>query len=109
MKLPPLRTSAWLVGVLFEIGPSVPTGGGIGPITQQELMAWQFNSSVRLRPDEAKTLRRLSTDYVRELSLGEAIDSKPPWKHCGVTANTIQARLKRDSLRASVRAKAKPE
>jgi len=49
-----------LIGILFEIGPTM----GDGPLTHGELRAWMQNTGIELQAWEARYLRRLSIDYM---------------------------------------------
>lgn len=75
----PACGAQYLLGYLFEIGPAVPVGMGDGPITHCEIAAWMANTGIRLTPWEARTLRRLSKDYVREASWATQSSQPAPW------------------------------
>lgn len=75
----PACGAQYLLGYLFEIGPAVPVGMGDGPITHCEIAAWMANTGIRLTPWEARTLRRLSVDYVREASRATQSSHPAPW------------------------------
>lgn len=50
----------------LEIGPTVATGMGEGPIGWQDMTAWSELTGVELDPWEAKTIRSLSSAFVAE-------------------------------------------
>jgi hypothetical protein len=58
-----------LVHFLLEIGPDHASG----PIPHSEIESWQRNTGMTLNPWEARTLRRLSSDY-----LGQSYRSRDP-------------------------------
>jgi len=79
-EMPPLEQGAYLVGYLLDVGPTVAAGMGAGPITSKDLIAWQQETGVNLQPWEAKTLRRLSGEYLSESHRAEKLGCAPPWK-----------------------------
>ena len=72
----PPNPMPYLTGWLFEIGPTSPGGMGPVPIGWQEIAAWQSLTGNSLDPWEAKTLRRLSADFVNMMH--EAKDKSFP-------------------------------
>lgn len=92
--MPPLERSVeYLIGYLYEIGPAL----GDGPITQQEIGWWQRNTGIRLTSWQARTLRRLSQDYLSERRKGEKRGAQPPWQPDGAKPIPTAAQL---SIRA---------
>jgi len=77
--MPPLDTD-YLIGYLFEIGPTMAAGMGSGPITHEEILAWQELTGIELQPWEARFLRRLSLEYVSELHHAETLGYVPAWR-----------------------------
>lgn len=73
--MPDLGCGAYLVGYLWDIGPST----GEWQITQGEIAAWQANMGVDLQPWEVALLRRLSLDHLVQSRKSTAPDCKPPW------------------------------
>lgn len=49
------------------------------PLTHSEIKAWQDNSGIELTWWEAKTLRRLSAEYLTESQAAMAPDCPAPW------------------------------
>jgi len=70
----------YLLAYLFEIGPTVAAGMGAGPISHEELRAWQANTGIELEPWEVRTLRTLSKDYLIQCAKSEKRDCPAPWK-----------------------------
>lgn len=65
--MPPLKGGAYLVGILFEIGPALPAGmGGLVSISELDIAAWQSNRDLRLTAWEARTIKKLSQAYASE-------------------------------------------
>lgn len=78
--MPNLGDGAYLVEILFEVGPSKPTGmGGHRPIDDLDLAAWMSNQNVRLSPWEARTVRQISREYAAMLSEAVEPNTPPPW------------------------------
>ncbi|CDO37149.1 hypothetical protein [Novosphingobium sp. KN65.2] len=69
----------YLTEWLFEIGPTSPGGMSAAAIGWRDMEAWQGLSGVDLEPWEARTLRRLSSDFVAMLHDAKAIDCPPPY------------------------------
>ena len=69
----------YMVAYLFEIGPTQPTGAGPAPIDHIAISAWQQNTGIELSAWEARTLRRLSIDYINECHRAKENYCKPPW------------------------------
>ena len=88
----------YLVGYLFEIGPTLPAGMGEGPLTHGEIASWQSNTGVRLESWEARLLRRLSLDYLNESYKARARDCPAPWGDAPVP--NLKAERTRNALRA---------
>jgi len=78
--MPPVEGAGYLLEYLWEIGPAVSTGIGAGPVSHEELLAWQSNTGIELSAWEARTLRRLSCDYLSESHAAEKRDAKAPWR-----------------------------
>lgn len=78
-ELPPVEAAGYLVGHLWEVGPTMATGSGSGPITFQELHAWQEQIGVELQPWEIRILRQLSLDYLVEFRKAEDPLCPPPY------------------------------
>lgn len=78
--MPPLGAGAYLIEILFEIGPSRPVGfGGHSAIDEIDLAAWMANQNVTLKPWEAKTVRHLSREYAAMLTEAVEPNTPPPW------------------------------
>jgi hypothetical protein len=78
--MPPLGGGAYLIEILFEVGPSKSTGmGGHTSIDDVDLAAWMSNQNVRLKPWEAQTIRKISREYAAMLSEAVEPNTPPPW------------------------------
>ena len=62
----PDNPAPYLVEWLMEIGPTVPTGAGEGPIGYRDMLAWSQITGIELEPWEARLLRSLSAAFVGE-------------------------------------------
>ena len=100
-EMPPLEAGGYLLGYLFEVGPVMAGGGGVGPLTYQELGAWQAATGIELRAWEARFLRRLSGEYLAESRRAEQPDCPPPWQAADRTDErlAVAKRLQADILR----------
>lgn len=105
LEMPPCG-ARYLVGYLFEIGPTESIGMGAAPLSHRELEAWQHNTGIALSAWEVRTLKRLSADYLGEAQQATARDRPPPWKEAPY-AQTVP-NLQAEALRASLRALAAP-
>lgn len=76
--MPPVD-AGYLLGYLFEIGPTMAGGMGAGPVTNQEILAWQALTGITLDAWEARTLRSLSCEYLAESHRAEKRGAKAPW------------------------------
>lgn len=72
-SMPPAGPAAYLVSYLLEVGPAMVAGMGRGPITWQEMEAWQRTTGTTLQAWEGRLLRRLSHDYI-----GTVMDATDP-------------------------------
>jgi hypothetical protein len=78
--MPPVLGGAYLIEILFEVGPAKPTGmGSNAAIDEVDLAAWMSNQGVTLTPWEAKTVRKLSREYAAMLSEAVEPNTPPPW------------------------------
>ncbi|MBP7647149.1 MAG: hypothetical protein KA751_10400 [Comamonas sp.] len=77
--MPPCQAE-YLLGYLFEMGPTAQTGMGEVPITHRDIAAWMGNTGIRLSPWQARTLHRLSLDYVTESHKATRSAHPAPWQ-----------------------------
>jgi hypothetical protein len=102
--MPPLEAGEYLVNYLFEIGPVMAAGMGAGPITNQELSAWQRNTGIELRSWEARFICRLSSEYLGESRRAQAANAPAPWESKVTTEERREVAFDlRDSLRSLAR------
>lgn len=76
-QLPPPGPAAHLLAYLFEAGPVGYGAMGAVPLTHSEIQAWQTNTGIDLQSWEARSLRRLSVDYVSASAQAAAPDCPP--------------------------------
>lgn len=88
--MPPC-SAQYVLGYLFEIGPTAAVGMGEGPITHSEIAAWMGNTGIRLSPWEARMLRRLSVDYLRESSRATQRGHPAPWQSKAIDVDKLVA------------------
>lgn len=68
----------YLLAYLFEVGPMMTAGGYPGPLTHEELQAWQNLIGIELQPWEIRFLRRLSGEYLAENYRAQKIGCPEP-------------------------------
>ena len=95
--MPPLDGGDYLVGYLFEVGPTMAGAMGAGPLTFGEIRAWAELTSIRIDAMETRLLRRLSIEYLNESHRAEKLGCLPPWK-------TPQTKREPTALQVSLRA-----
>lgn len=78
-ELPPL-TDRTLFDWLMEIGPTEASGMGRLPISWATIDAWARLTGTALTPWKARTLRRLSVEYLAESVAAEDPGRLSPWK-----------------------------
>jgi hypothetical protein len=78
--LPPAPTASRLIAWLLEVGPAMPGGASLAPLTHTEIRSWQLNTGLHLTAWEVRTLRELSQAYLTELHLGEKPDQAAPFR-----------------------------
>lgn len=79
IEMPPFDDGEYLIGYLYELGPTAAAGMGAGPVTFAEMAAWQAARGFELEPWEARLLRRLSVDYLAESHRATERNCPPPW------------------------------
>ena len=77
-EYPPIWTPH-LIEYLTEVGPVVPGGMSMVPISWRDLTAWQENTGIVLEAWEARLLRRLSHDYLAQTVEAENPDCPSPF------------------------------
>ena len=73
--MPPIEAE-FIVGYLYDIGPTM----GDRAITHQEIEAWQSNTGIELDSWQARTLHRLSVDYLIASHQATRRDCPPPFE-----------------------------
>ena len=69
----------YLIGYLFDVGPTMAGAMGDAPLSYGELQSWQHLSGVDLTPWEVRLMRKLSTDYLVQLQKSEKPECPPPF------------------------------
>lgn len=93
--MPPLEWGEYLIGYLFEFGPSMAAGMGCAPISASEIESWQRLLGVEFHPWESRLLRRLSCEYTGESALASKPDRPAPFE----TPEDIDRRLRAEVRR----------
>lgn len=95
----------YLADILFDAGPTMPTGLGEAPLSHGELRAYQENMGIRLNPFEIRAIRAASASFLVERSLAEDPARPAPWD--GHTVSDAEKAAVARSLRDSIRRMAK--
>lgn len=77
--MPSPGAAGYIAEYLWDVGPTQIAGMCEGPVSHQEIAAWQSNTGVELQTWEVQLLRRLSVDYVSESRAAEDPYCKPPY------------------------------
>jgi len=80
IEMPPLEWGEYLVAHLFEFGPTVAAGMGSAPVGAGELESWSRLTGISLSPWEARTLLRLSREYLGESHRATEQNCPAPWQ-----------------------------
>jgi len=79
LAMPPCD-AGHMIDYLFEIGPTQVAGMGEAPISHAEIEAWQRNTGIELNSWEARTLRKLSAEYLTESMNATQPQCPAPWR-----------------------------
>lgn len=72
---------AYLLDLLFEIGPTSYVGMGEVPLTEFDILCWRMNRDGRkLHEWEIKALREMSGAYLAGQNEGQYLDSVAPFR-----------------------------
>lgn len=75
----PENPAPYLTDWLMEVGPIVSGGMGQAPIGWGDLTNWQQLTGVSLNPWEARTLRKLSQDFLSQKSVSNEANCPAPY------------------------------
>lgn len=87
-----------MVERFIEMGMVEAGGMGTVPLSWSTLSAWSQMTGVRLCPWEARTIRRLSVDYLAEGRRAEDMTCPPPWHPPVSEAETSRERAALESV-----------
>jgi hypothetical protein len=76
--MPPIR-ARWMFDRLIEIGPVESSSAGSAPLSWHEIRAWQEATFTPLSAWEARTLRRMSRDFLIESQRAEDPHCQAPF------------------------------
>lgn len=94
----------FMVGYLFEIGPTTPNGMGDAPISHLEISAWQKNTGYVLDSWQAITLHKLSLAYLSESQRATKPEAEAPWAdapYAKPSANLVALRMQKAMIELS--------
>ena len=89
--------AVYLIGYLFEVGPTLSGGMSLSPLSHAEIAAWQGNIGIELDAWESRMLKRLSNEYCEESHKAAARDCPIPWAdapYAKPAPNLIAERMK---------------
>lgn len=98
-EMPPAGDAEYLIGHLWDVGPTMAAGGYPGPITHDELRSWMELTGFELEPWEVRFLRRLSSEYLVESSRAAKRDCQAPVRQESQRDLTAMAKSLQESLR----------
>lgn len=75
----PYNPAPHITDWLLEIGPTVSGAMGEGPISWQDMAAWQQLTGIELLPFEARTVRHLSHTFLAQRHDARKPDCPPPY------------------------------
>lgn len=76
-EMPP-ASAEYLIAYLFEVGPSVTSGGYSSAVSSQELVAWSGLVGIDLQPWETRFLLGLSRQHVSQTYRSERAGCPEP-------------------------------
>lgn len=69
-----------IVHMLFDAGPISGAGQSAATLSWTDLDAWQRTTGTVLPPGQLRLLRRMSAEYLSEMSRASESDPPPPWR-----------------------------
>ena len=101
-EMPPCD-APFIVGYLFEIGPTLTTSMGEGPVSHTEIEAFQRNTGIQFDSWTARTVHQLSGIYLTESHKATDRNHPPPWDgadYARRAASIIAGQRMREETRA---------
>lgn len=84
-----------LIDWLMEIGPLGTGGMGPVPVSWAEIEVWQRVSAIELRPWEARTIRRLSREFLDQMTKSKEPSCPAPYSTGAANAASVDAQFKK--------------
>lgn len=100
--MPPVD-APYLIGYLWDVGPTKSSGMGASPIEQPDIESFQRNMGIELQPWEVRVLIRMSREYVSESSKATRSDYPAPWMperydtHRADVAKSLRAAMRQNA------------
>lgn len=85
----------YLLNYLFEVGPTLAGGMGESPLSETELRAWMSNTGIELDSWEARTVKRLSREYLSESQAATEPTRTCPWDDAPYARMYMSIRMQR--------------
>lgn len=101
--MPEVEGAEHVLGYLFEIGPVLVGSMGDTPLSHAEIAAWQRNTGVELSSWEARSMLRLSRDYLAQNQKAQKMDCKSPVEE-DQYAPLLSAQEMAKAMQSSIRA-----
>ena len=98
---PELGKGEYLLSHWFELGLTATSGMGLCPLSFQEIKAFSQCIGVELLSWESVTLRRMSVEYLTQLSAGETPECLPPY---GDPVNQFDREIVEKKISSALRA-----
>lgn len=98
---PELGQGEYLLSHWFELGLTATSGMGLCPLSFQEINAFAQCNGVELLAWESVTLRRMSAEYVMQLSASEKPECPPPY---GDPVNQFDREIVENKISSALRA-----
>lgn len=99
--MPPVDGAEYILGYLWEIGPTMAGGMGPAPLSHGEIRSWMQNVGIELEAWESRLLRRLSVEYIAESQAATDPKRPAPWnpEQQAESDQLARARRIKDALR----------
>lgn len=98
---PEVARGEYLLAHWFELGLTATSGMGLCPLSFQEIKAFSQCIEVELLSWESVTLRRMSVEYLIQLSAGETPECLPPY---GDPVNQFDREIVEKKISSALRA-----
>lgn len=99
VEAPDVREGAYLIDILFKVGPI----RGEGPIYEEHLQAWEARRGIELTPWQADLLMGLSQDYLTASHAARDWSALPAWPPARKMWKYVRDQLNGPGMRAALK------